>query len=79
MNLDIAIKERYSCRTYESKELTESQIRTILGAAHHAPSPKNRQPWRFVVLRKKDKDIFLDKTHNLLYNNSRNLQNHGRG
>ena len=70
MNLDIAVKGRYSCRTYKSKELTESQIRIILGAAHHAPSPKNRQPWRFVVLRKKDKDIFLDKTHNLLYNNS---------
>lgn len=70
MNLDIAIKERYSCRTYKSKELAESQIRTILNAARHAPSPKNRQPWRFVVLRKKDKDDFLKKNYNSFSNNS---------
>ena len=70
MNLDIVIKERYSCRTYKPKELTESQIRTILDAAHQAPSPKNRQPWRFVVLRKKDKDNFLDKNHNSFHDSS---------
>lgn len=70
MNLDIAIKERYSCRTYKSKELTESQIHTILNAARHAPSPKNRQPWRFVVLRQKDKGDFLKKIHNPFSNNS---------
>ncbi len=70
MNLDIAIKERYSCRTYKTKELTELQIRTILDAARHAPSPKNRQPWRFVVLRQKDKDEFLKKNHNPFSNNS---------
>lgn len=69
MNLDATIKERYSCRTYQSKELTESQIHSILNAARHAPSPKNRQPWRFVVLRKKDKDDFLKKNHNLFLNN----------
>lgn len=70
MNLDIAIKERYSCRTYNSKELTESQIREILNAAHYAPSPKNRQPWRFVILRQKDKDNFLKKIQNPFSNNS---------
>jgi nitroreductase len=70
MNLDIAIKERYSCRTYKSKELAESQICEILNAAHHAPSPKNRQPWRFVVLRQKDKDNFLKKICNPFSNNS---------
>lgn len=70
MNLDIAIKERYSCRTYKSKKLTESQICEILNAAHHAPSPKNRQPWRFVILRQKDKDNFLKKIRNPFSNNS---------
>lgn len=70
MELDIAIKERYSCRTYNSKELTESQIHTILNAARHAPSPKNRQPWRFVVLRQKGKEDFLKKIHNFFSENS---------
>ncbi len=70
MDLDFAIKERYSCRTYKQKELNESQIRTILNAARHAPSPKNRQPWRFVVLRKKGKNDFLRKIHNSFSNNA---------
>lgn len=70
MNLDSAIKERHSCRTYKSKELTELQIHTILNAARHAPSPKNRQPWRFIVLRKKEKANFLNKIYNPFSANS---------
>ena len=70
MDLDIAIKGRYSCRTYKQKELNESQIHTILNAARHAPSPKNRQPWRFVVLRQKSKNDFLRKIQNSFSNNS---------
>ena len=59
MNLDIAIKERSSCRAYKKGKLTELQIHEILNAARYAPSPKNRQPWRFVVLQEKNKDDFL--------------------
>ena len=59
MNLDIAIKKRSSCRAYKKGKLTKLQIREILSAARHAPSPKNRQPWRFVVLQEKNKDSFL--------------------
>ena len=59
MNLDIAIKKRSSCRAYKKGKLTELQIHEILNAARHAPSPKNRQPWRFIVLQEKNKDDFL--------------------
>lgn len=59
MNLDIAIKKRSSCRAYKKGKLTELQIHEILNAARHAPSPKNRQPWRFIVLQGKNKDDFL--------------------
>lgn len=64
MNLDAAIKKRFSCRAYKKGKLTELQIREILNAARHAPSPKNRQPWRFVVLQGKSKDDFLKFIHN---------------
>lgn len=70
MNLDDVIKERISCRSYAQGELTELQLRKILTAACHAPSPKNRQPWRFVVLRKQNKKEFLKIIHNSFSNNS---------
>lgn len=70
MNLDDAIKKRKSCRSYTQRELTESQLRKILTAACYAPSPKNRQPWRFVVLRKQNKKDFLKIIHNSFSDNS---------
>ena len=59
MNLDDAIKTRFSCRTYSTKELNDLDINKIIDAARYAPSPKNRQPWRFMILRKKEKEEFL--------------------
>ncbi len=66
MNLDMAIKTRCSCRSFKESALTESQIQEILNSARHAPSPKNRQPWRFVVLRKEEKIHFLSIIENSL-------------
>lgn len=69
MYLNDAINGRYSCRKYQPKELTELQIQTILNAACRAPSPKNRQPWRFLVLRKKEKDYFFKLVQESLLKN----------
>lgn len=60
MNVDTAIKKRHSCRKYASKQLTDFQLSEILNAARLAPSPKNRQPWRFLTLRKEHKKEFLE-------------------
>lgn len=70
MNLDIAIEKRRSCRAFKKEELTEIQIRKVLNAARHAPSSKNRQPWRFVVLRRKYKEDFLKIIQNTFSNDS---------
>lgn len=59
MNLDEAIKKRYSCRVFKNEEITDQEINVILDAARYAPSPKNRQPWRFIILRKDNKHDFL--------------------
>lgn len=44
------IEERQSIRAYQGKEIAPALLRQILEAGLRAPSPKNRQPWHFVVL-----------------------------
>lgn len=41
---------RRSIRKFLKREVSAKQIDTLLNAARNAPSAKNRQPWRFVVL-----------------------------
>jgi nitroreductase len=51
MALIEAIKKRYSCRTYSGKAIEEAVLSEVLEAARLAPSAKNLQDWRFVVVR----------------------------
>ena len=44
-----SIKKRYSCRSYQQKQIESEKLRQILEAARLAPSAKNLQDWRFVV------------------------------
>jgi len=46
-----AISQRRSIRRYKDKPVPDDAIRQILHAATLAPSGKNRQPWRFVVVK----------------------------
>ncbi|MCU0522219.1 MAG: nitroreductase family protein [Anaerolineae bacterium] len=45
-----AIAQRRSIRRYKEQPVSEEDIRAVLHAATLAPSGKNRQPWRFVVV-----------------------------
>ena len=45
-----AIRTRRSIRKYLDKPVPEDVLRQVLGAAMHAPSACNQQPWQFVVL-----------------------------
>jgi len=51
MNTIKAIAARRSIRSFQEEELSEEAVMQILTAASQAPSGKNRQPWRFVVIR----------------------------
>ncbi|MBN1974014.1 MAG: nitroreductase family protein [Sedimentisphaerales bacterium] len=51
--LDI-IQKRYSCRSYQEKEIEQDKLDRIFEAARLAPSAKNFQDWRFVVVTDKD-------------------------
>ncbi len=48
------ILSRRSVRSYTSEPVERSQIATVLEAARWAPSGLNNQPWKFVVVQKRD-------------------------
>ena len=58
--LDEAIRFRRSVREFSAKAVEQTKIMEILEAARHAPSAKNRQPWRFVVLNRAKKEEIAD-------------------
>lgn len=50
MNVVEAICARRAVRSYTSRPVEENTVRTLLGAAVHAPSARNAQPWMFAVV-----------------------------
>jgi len=51
MELKEIITKRRSVRAYEDKPVPEESLRNILEAARLAPSARNNQSWKFVVVR----------------------------
>jgi len=50
MSVFDVIKKRYSCRAYLDKPVEQEKLDQIFEAARQAPSAKNLQDWRFVVV-----------------------------
>ncbi len=46
-----AIRARRSIRRFKGRPVTDDEVRTIVGAAHCAPSGANLQMWRFKAVR----------------------------
>jgi len=44
------IRKRYSCRSYQDRPVEQEKLDQIFEAARLAPSAKNIQDWRFVVV-----------------------------
>lgn len=53
MDVMEAIRKRRSVRNYQEREIEQEKLNLILEAARLAPSAKNFQEWRFVVVRDK--------------------------
>ncbi len=65
MTLLEIIKKRYSCRAYKDKAVEKEKLNLILEAARLAPSAKNLQDWRFVVVTDKSaKEKIIDAANN---------------
>jgi len=50
-----AIRKRYSCRAYQERAVEQEKLDQIFEAARLAPSAKNMQDWRFVVVTDREK------------------------
>jgi len=48
------IKTRRSVRRYKDESVSQEDITTMLECAALAPSPTNRQPWKFIVVRDRE-------------------------
>ena len=48
------IQQRYSVRSYQKRPVEKEKLETILQAARLAPSAKNKQEWRFIVVQDAD-------------------------
>jgi nitroreductase len=59
MNVMEAIEARRSIRAYLDKPVEEQKLMRVLEAARLAPSAKNIQEWKFVVVRDKATRILL--------------------
>ncbi len=46
-----AIKKRYSVREFDERKIEQGKLERILEAGRLAPSAKNRQEWRFIVVK----------------------------
>ena len=44
------VKQRYSCRSYQPKQVEQAKLDYVLECVRFAPSAVNRQPWRFRVV-----------------------------
>jgi nitroreductase len=55
MDVFHAIKLRRSIRAYQDKPIEEEKLQRVLEAGRLAPSAKNRQEWRYVLV--KDKEL----------------------
>jgi nitroreductase len=59
MTLDEAVSTRRSIRKFQSKSITHEDILKIVNAGIDAPSGKNRQPWKFIVVQGDSKNELI--------------------
>lgn len=56
MELNIVVKNRRSIRKYKDINIPNEIIEDLIDFARLAPSAKNRQPWKFVIVKDKAKN-----------------------
>ncbi len=54
------IEDRRSIRSFSTRDVPDEVVRALIAAGTKAPSSKNRQPWRFVVVKGAAKQQMLD-------------------
>lgn len=71
MELMSEILNRVSAESFLDAPVPEESLQNILDAGRRAPSAKNRQPWRFIVLRD---SLIKEKIKDIAYGDERFTQ-----
>lgn len=69
MQLNKAIKNRWSPRAFSNKEVTKEMIDLLFEAARRAPSSRNEQPWNYYYVHRENQTVFNDLVEILTGNN----------
>ena len=64
MNLLELIKERYSCRNYQTRSVEKEKLDYIMECVRFAPSAVNRQPWLFHIVKNENEKVNLQQCYN---------------
>lgn len=75
MEFDKVVKDRRSIRKFKNQEVDDEIIKEILQCATLAPSGKNRQPWKFYVLKGEVKE----EVSRMLVKHSRSMPQKEKG
>ncbi len=79
MELKETIKNRRSIRKYKSMDVPDELIEDLIDCARLAPSAKNRQPWKFLIVKNDIKnqiaDIMIEKEETSKINLERKIYN----
>lgn len=80
MELKETIKFRRSIRKFKNTDVSKEIIEDLIDCARLAPSAKNRQPWKFVVVKDDIKnqiaDIMIEKEKNSKFSLERKIYNY---
>ena len=74
MNTFEAIYKRRSIRKFINKEIPKECIEKILDAAIQAPSAKNSQPWKFIVITESNKTAMLNAMQSGIENSKEQMK-----
>lgn len=79
MELKETIQNRRSIRNFEKINISNELIEDLIDCARLAPSAKNRQPWKFLIIKDDKKnqiaDIMIAKENHFKFNSERKIYN----
>ncbi len=64
MNVSEAVLSRRSVRSYKEKQIPEECLHRVIESARMAPSARNKQDWKFVVVQDEEKRDELHRASN---------------
>ena len=64
MNLLELVKARYSCRSYQPRNVEKGKMDYIMECVRFAPSAVNKQPWLFRIVSNEEEKVKLQQCYN---------------